>query len=79
MRRKNISSEAGRNEGVPQPILNEGLADLVATLDGTRYYTGSSNAVNLQGSGPYDYRPPEQYFTELAHGFSVAQQHLADL
>jgi hypothetical protein len=27
--------------------------------------------VNLQGSGPYDYRPPEQYFTELAQGFSV--------
>jgi hypothetical protein len=61
----------GRNEGVPQPILNEGLDDLVATLDGTRYYTGSSNSVNLQGSGPYNYRPPEQYFTQLAHGFSV--------
>jgi beta-galactosidase/beta-glucuronidase len=61
----------GRNEGVPQPIINEGLADLVATIDGTRYYTGSSNAINLQGSGPYNYRPPEQYFTELARGFSV--------
>jgi hypothetical protein len=61
----------GRNEGVPQPILNEGLADLAATLDGTRYYTGSSNSVNLQGSGPYNYRPPEQYFTDLARGFSV--------
>ena len=61
----------GRNEGVPQPILNEGLADLVATLDGTRYYTGSSNSINLQGSGPYNWRPPEQYFTELARGFSV--------
>ncbi len=61
----------GRNEGVPQPILNEGLADLVARLDGTRYYTGSSNSVNLQGSGPYNYRSPEDYFTELARGFSV--------
>jgi hypothetical protein len=61
----------GRNEGVPQPIINEGLADLTAALDGTRYYTGSSNSVNLQGSGPYNYRPPEQYFTELARGFSV--------
>jgi hypothetical protein len=61
----------GRNEGVPQPILNEGLADLAAALDGTRYYTGSSNSVNLQGSGPYNYRPPEHYFTELARGFSV--------
>jgi hypothetical protein len=61
----------GRNEGVPQPIINEGLADLTASLDGTRYYTGSSNSVNLQGSGPYNYRPPEQYFTDLARGFSV--------
>jgi hypothetical protein len=61
----------GRNEGVPQPIINEGLAELVGALDGTRYYTGSSNAINLQGSGPYNYRPPEQYFTGLARGFSV--------
>jgi hypothetical protein len=61
----------GRNEGVPQPILNEGLAQLVAALDGTRYYTGSSNEINLQHSGPYNYRPPGQYFTELARGFSV--------
>lgn len=61
----------GRNEGVPQPILNEGLAQAVAELDGTRYYTGSSNTVNLQGSGPYNWRPPEQYFTTLAQGFSV--------
>jgi len=61
----------GRNEGVPQPIINEGLANLVAALDGTRYYTGSSNTVNLQGSGPYNWRPPVQYFTELARGFSV--------
>jgi hypothetical protein len=61
----------GRNEGMPQPIINEGLAELVDALDGTRYYTGSSNSINLQGSGPYNYRPPEQYFTELARGFSV--------
>ena len=61
----------GRNEGVPQPVLNEGLAGLVGSLDGTRYYTGSSNVVNLQGSGPYNWRPPQQYFTELARGFSV--------
>jgi hypothetical protein len=61
----------GRNEGVPQPIINEGLAQLTASLDGTRYYTGSSNTINLQGSGPYNYRPPEQYFAGLAQGFSV--------
>jgi hypothetical protein len=61
----------GRNEGVPQPILNEGLGDLVARYDGTRHFTGSSNMVNLQGSGPYDYRSPVGYFTSLASGFSV--------
>jgi len=61
----------GRNEGVPQPIINEGLADLIASLDGTRYYTGSSNRVNLQDSGPYNYRAPVGYFTDLARGFSV--------
>lgn len=61
----------GRNEGVPQPILNEGLERLVHELDGTRWYTGSSNRVNLQNSGPYNYREPETYFTEHAKGFSV--------
>lgn len=61
----------GRNEGVPYPQLNEGLDDVVFELDGTRWFTGSSNVVNLQGSGPYNYRPPEGYFTNLASGFSV--------
>src|SRR5712672_2363906 len=61
----------GRNEGVPQPIINEGLAGWLGSLGGTRHYTGSSNSVNLQGSGPYNYRPPSQYFTDLARGFSV--------
>jgi hypothetical protein len=61
----------GRNEGVPQPILNEGLGDVVAEHDGTRHFTGSSNVVNLSGSGPYNYRPPVGYFTDLAPGFSV--------
>ncbi len=61
----------GRNEGVPYPTLNEGLDDAVFELDGTRWFTGSSNVVNLQGSGPYNYRPPSGYFTDLATGFSV--------
>jgi len=61
----------GRNEGVPYPTLNEGLDDLVFRLDGTRWYTGSSNRIELQGSGPYNYRPPVGYFTDLATGFSV--------
>ena len=61
----------GRNEGVPYPTLNEGLDQAVFELDGTRWFTGSSNTVNLQGSGPYNYRPPVGYFTDLATGFSV--------
>ena len=61
----------GRNEGVPYPALNEGLDDAVFELDGTRWFTGSSNVVNLQGSGPYNYRAPKGYFTDLATGFSV--------
>jgi beta-galactosidase/beta-glucuronidase len=61
----------GRNEGVPYPTLNEGLDKAVFELDGTRWFTGSSNTVNLQGSGPYNYRPPVGYFTNLATGFSV--------
>jgi len=61
----------GRNEGMPQPVLNEGLARLVATLDGTRYYTGSSNRINLQDSGPYSYQDPALYFTKYSKGFAV--------
>lgn len=61
----------GRNEGVPQPLLNERLEDLIAKEDGTRLYMGSSNRVNLQNSGPYNWRPPVEYFTEHARGFSV--------
>ena len=61
----------GRNEGVPQPIINEGLIELIRSLDGTRYYFPSSNQVNLQNSGPYKYMDPALYYTTLNHGFSV--------
>jgi len=61
----------GRNEGVPQPILNEGLEAMIHDLDGTRWYTGSSNRIELQDSGPYDYRAPAGYFTDYAKGFAV--------
>jgi Glycosyl hydrolase 2 galactose-binding domain-like/Exo-beta-D-glucosaminidase Ig-fold domain/Glycosyl hydrolases family 2/Concanavalin A-like lectin/glucanases superfamily/Glycosyl hydrolases family 2, TIM barrel domain len=61
----------GRNEGVPQPAINLGLDELTRTLDGTRYYSPSSNRVNLQGSGPYRYMDPQLYYTILNRGFSV--------
>ena len=66
-----IAIWCGRNEGVPQPVLNEGLEELTRAIDGTRYYTPTSNQVNLQASGPYRYVDPKLYFTELNHGFSV--------
>ncbi len=66
-----IAVWCGRNEGVPQPIINEGLANLVQSLDGTRYYSPSSNQIELQNSGPYRYQNPKNYFTTLNRGFSV--------
>lgn len=61
----------GRNEGVPQPIINKGLIQLTHTLDGTRYYSPSSNQINLQPSGPYSYEDPADYYTKLDPGFAV--------
>jgi hypothetical protein len=66
-----IAIWCGRNEGVPSPAVNEGLEKLTRTLDGTRYYTASSNTVNLQHSGPYHYYEPSDYFTKFARGFAV--------
>jgi hypothetical protein len=61
----------GRNEGVPQPILQEALQKLVWEEDGTRMYKGNSRIINLAGSGPYEWHPPEDYFTKYPHGFAV--------
>jgi hypothetical protein len=66
-----IAVWCGRNEGVPQAIVNQGMTDLVNSLDGTRYYSPSSNQINLQHSGPYRYMDPKLYFTRLNRGFSV--------
>ena len=60
----------GRNEGVPQPVVNEGLIKTFAELDGTRFYSPSSNRVNLRDSGPYMYQDPAHYY-EINRGFSV--------
>ncbi len=61
----------GRNEGVPQPVVNEGLAALLTELDGTRYYSPTSNQLNLRNSGPYKYQEPKLYYDTLNRGFSV--------
>lgn len=61
----------GRNEGVPPPVLNRGLERLVREIDGTRAYVPNSRQVNMSNSGPWNYQPPEAYFTRLARGFST--------
>ena len=66
-----IAIWCGRNEGVPQPIINEGLIALIHSLDGTRYYSPSSNEVNLLPSGPYSYQEPADYYTKIDRGFAV--------
>ncbi|WP_263374852.1 glycosyl hydrolase 2 galactose-binding domain-containing protein [Granulicella aggregans] len=66
-----IAIWCGRNEGVPQPIINQGLIALTHSLDGTRYYSPSSNEVNLLPSGPYSYEEPADYYTKLDRGFAV--------
>ncbi len=66
-----IAMWCGRNEGVPQPIINRGLIALTHSLDGTRYYSPSSNEVNLLPSGPYSYEEPANYYSKLDRGFAV--------
>jgi hypothetical protein len=61
----------GRNEGVPQPILQTALQDMVWQEDGTRMYKGNSRIINFAGSGPYNWREPSGYFTGFARGFAV--------
>ncbi|MGI4829901.1 MAG: glycosyl hydrolase 2 galactose-binding domain-containing protein [Janthinobacterium lividum] len=66
-----IAMWCGRNEGVPQPAINDGMIKLTHELDGTRYYTPSSNRINLEDSGPYSYENPADYYTKLDRGFAV--------
>lgn len=61
----------GRNEGVPPPVLNSGLEKLVREIDGTRAYLPNSRDVNMANSGPWNYQPPEAYFTRIGRGFST--------
>ena len=66
-----IAIWCGRNEGVPPPIINTGLDDLVRTLDGTRYYIPNSRTINLQDSGPWNYGEPASFYTRRGRGFST--------
>ena len=60
-------TERGRTLADSEP----GIIDVLNKYDGTRYYSPSSNQVNLQNSGPYKYQDPKSYFTLWNKGFSV--------
>jgi hypothetical protein len=66
-----IAIWCGRNEGVPPPVINEGLDELARKVDGTRYYIPNSRRVNLQDSGPWHYGEAETFFTRRGLGFST--------
>ncbi|HWS87915.1 MAG TPA: hypothetical protein VN282_13180 [Pyrinomonadaceae bacterium] len=66
-----IAVWCGRNEGVPPPVINEGLDKLLRELDGTRYYSPNSRDVNLQGSGPWHYGDAFKFFTTRGRGFAT--------
>lgn len=66
-----IAIWCGRNEGVPPPVLNSRMITMLREEDGTRFYSPSSNVVNLNKSGPYSWQDPALYFSTLNRGFSV--------
>ncbi|PTY06335.1 glycoside hydrolase family 2 [Opitutaceae bacterium EW11] len=66
-----IAIWCGRNEGVPPPILNEGLDERVRRLDGTRYYQPSSREISSVTSGPWEYAPPAKFFDGYTLGFNT--------
>ncbi|MGD0309279.1 MAG: LamG-like jellyroll fold domain-containing protein [Acidobacteriota bacterium] len=61
----------GRNEGMPTPAINDGLDDLIRTLDGTRCYLPNSRLIDLAPSGPWNHGEPVEFFTTRARGFST--------
>jgi len=66
-----IAIWCGENEGVPNPIRNEGLDAIVRELDGTRYYSPNSRRINLGLSGPWRHGEPVEFFTDRGRGFST--------
>ena len=66
-----LSIWCGRNEGFPPVWINEPLARLLATNDGTRLYIPqSTNRQFLMKSGPWAIQEPSYYYARQ-HGFST--------
>lgn len=66
-----IALWCGRNEGVPTPAINDGLNDLIRTMDGTRSYLPNSRLIDLAPSGPWNHGEPAEFFVTRARGFST--------
>lgn len=61
-----------RNEGYAPAGIEDGLATLIATEDGTRHYQPNSRYLNLRPSGPWHYfKDPAAYYRDLAKGFNT--------
>jgi hypothetical protein len=61
-----------RNEGYAPAGIEDGLAEMIASEDGTRYYQPISRYLNLRPSGPWNYfTDPAAYFRNLARGFNT--------
>ncbi len=61
-----------RNEGPPQEVIENGLANFIAKEDGTRLYQPNSRNLNLRPSGPWHYlSDPTVYYSKIAKGFST--------
>lgn len=58
-----------QNEGYPPKYLEEGMSQIIATVDGTRHYVGNSRTLNTIKSGPWKYKQPMSYY-EMANGFA---------
>lgn len=61
-----------RNEGYAPESLECRLSAMLASEDGTRYYSPNSRYCNLRTSGPWHYfTDASKYYTEQAAGFST--------
>ena len=61
-----------RNEGYAPVSMENDIAEIIATDDGTRYYQPNSRYMNLTPSGPWHYfKNPADYFTKRARGFDT--------
>lgn len=61
-----------RNEGYAPVAIENEIAKVIASEDGTRLYQGNSRYLNLRPSGPWHYyKDPADYFISNAKGFNT--------